>query len=58
MYVAVPKTGGGNQTFAVNDSCTVRDFDFGGWPNAQNATLMYKNRPIFDRRFSRGGINL
>ena len=58
MYVAVPKTGGDNQTFAVNNSRLAWDFDFGVWSYANNAALMYKDCPIFDWRLSWGRVDL
>ncbi|HWY02027.1 MAG TPA: hypothetical protein VNX60_00055 [Candidatus Acidoferrum sp.] len=56
--MAVPETGGYDQAFAVNNSRVARDFDCGGWPNGKNTAPMYKDRTVFDWRFSRRGINL
>src|SRR5712671_6766443 len=58
MYVAVPKTGGYDQAFAVNNNRVARDFDCGGWPDGKNAALMHNDCTIFERRLSRRGINL
>ena len=58
MYVAVPKTGGHNQTFAVKNSRPAWDFDFGVWSKANNTALTYKDCPIFDWRLSWGRVDL
>ena len=57
MYVAVPKTGGHSQTFAVNNGRLAWDSDFGVWSNANNTALMYKDCPVFDWRLSWGRVD-
>lgn len=58
MDVAVPETRRHNEAFTINYRCVSRDFDRAAWSNVKDLTVVYKDRAVFDCRFSRRRINL
>src|SRR5215470_14042014 len=58
VHVAVPEAGSYYQTLAADDRSAFGDFDRGGRANRGDASVVHKNRAVFDGRIRRGGINL
>ena len=58
VHVAVPKTGGDDEAFAVNYFCIARSFEGRGWTDGDDVAVVDKDGTVFDGFFCWRGINL